>query len=132
MPNHWHLLLWPEHDGDLSPFLHWITAMHAQQFRKATNTVGQGAVYQSRFEAVGVTDLIHLLNVWRYVERNPVKARLVDRPEEWKWSSAAHVLGGPQELTLDVAPISRPSEWLAIINQDAEPLSPTSFAESIT
>jgi putative transposase len=133
MPNHWHLLLWPEHDGDLSPFLHWITAMHAQRFRKATNTVGQGAVYQSRFEAVGVTDLIHLLNVWRYVERNPVKARLVERPEEWKWSSAAHLLGGPQELTLDVAPISRPSEWLAIINQDAEPLAlPTSFAESIT
>ena len=96
--------------------------MHAQQYRRATNTVGQGAVYQSRFEAVGVTDLIHLLNVWRYVERNPVKARLVERAEEWKWSSAAPIPGGPDALTLDTAPITRPSEWLTLINQDPAPL----------
>ncbi len=125
MPNPWHLLLWPEHDGDLSPFLQWITAMHAQRFRKATNTIGQGAVYQSRFDAVGVTDLIHLLTVWRYVERNPVKASLVKRAEEWNWSSAAHIPDGPDELRLDPAPISRPPEWLTIINQDVEPLSLT-------
>ena len=132
MPNHWHLLLWPEHDGDLSPFLQWITAMHAQRFRRATNTVGQGAVYQSRFEAVGVTDLIHLLNVWRYVERNPVKASLVERAEEWKWSSAAPI-SGPDALMLDAAPIARPSEWLTIINREPGPSSFTSSpAESFT
>ena len=118
MPNHWHLLLWPSHDGDLSTFLHWVTGTHARRFRRATNTVGQGAVYQSRFVAVGVTDLIHLLNIWRYIERNPVQARLVERAEDWPWSSAADVVGKQNDLILDPAPVSRPLEWSTIINQE--------------
>ena len=120
MPNHWHLLLWPAQDGDLSNFLHWVTGTHAQRFRKATNTVGQGAVYQSRFAAVGVTDLLHLLNVWRYIERNPIQAGLVERAEGWPWSSAVHILGAHNGLILDPAPVSRPLEWLTIINQDVD------------
>jgi putative transposase len=120
MPNHWHLLLWPEGDNDLSRYLHWVTGTHARRFRRATGTVGQGAVYQSRFEAVGVTDLIHLLSVWRYVERNPVRAHLVERAEDWKWSSATDSRRGSSDLSLDVAPISRPREWLTIVNQETE------------
>jgi putative transposase len=84
--------------------------------------VGQGAVYQSRFVAVGVTDLIHLLNVWRYIERNPVSAGLVERAEGWPWSSAAHVVGKQNDLILDPAPVTRPLEWLTIINQETEPM----------
>ena len=115
MPNHWHLLLWPEHDGDLSNFLHWVTGTHARRFRKATNTVGQGAVYQSRFVAVGVTDLIHLLNVWRYIERNPVEAGLAALPWEYPWSSAAGLaLGSGGHL------VTPSGEYLAVAQEPVE------------
>jgi putative transposase len=116
MPNHWHLLLWPKEDGDLSLYVGWVTNRHAQRFRRGTDTIGQGAVYQSRFQAVGVKDPIHLLDVWRYVERNPVKAGLVERAEEWHWSSAASQRLGRRDLVLDDGPVSRPPEWLAIVN----------------
>jgi putative transposase len=116
MPNHWHLLLWPKEDGDLSLYVGWVTNTHAQRFRRGTDTIGQGAVYQSRFQAVGVKDPIHLLDVWRYVERNPVKAGLVQRAEEWNWSSAASQRLGRRDLVLDDGPVSRPREWLAIVN----------------
>jgi putative transposase len=63
-----------------------------------------------------VKDPIHLLDVWRYVERNPVKAGLVERAEEWHWSSAASQRLGRRDLVLDDGPVSRPPEWLAIVN----------------
>jgi putative transposase len=75
MPNHWHLLLWPEHDGDLSRFLHWITGTHGHRWRRFTRTQGEGAVYQGRFGSRRVLDQPHLFEVWRYIERNPRRGR---------------------------------------------------------
>ncbi len=124
MPNHWHLLLWPEREGELSRFLHWVTGTHACRWRRATTTQGEGAVYQGRFQAKGVSDLLHLLTVWRYVERNPVRAGLVTRAEDWDWSSAGHLTGRSTALTLDVGPISRPAEWLEIVNQGGDTIVP--------
>jgi putative transposase len=123
MPNHWHLILWPKHDGDLSRFLHWVTGTHGRRWRRSTGTEGEGAVYQSRFKAVGVSDLHHLLTVWCYVERNPLRAGLVSKAEEWPWSSAAHFSKPSTGLVLDAGPVSRPQDWLAILNQ-VEPDAP--------
>jgi len=109
MPNHWHFLLWPEKDGQLSKFMHWLTTTHASRWRRDSMTVGQGAVYQSRFDAVPVPDLAHLLTAWRYVERNPVEASLVQKAEDWPWSSAAQGNDPSPDLPLDTAPIPRPS-----------------------
>jgi putative transposase len=120
MANHWHLLLWPEHDGDLSRFLHWVTGTHAGKFRRSTKTVGQGAVYQSRFNAVGVRDPLHFLRVCRYIERNPVASNLVRRAEDWPWSSAAARGGADSELPMDEGPMPLPSDWLAIVNQERD------------
>jgi putative transposase len=116
MPNHWHLLLWPERDGELSKFMHWLTGAHAAQWRRVTRSQGEGAVYQSRFTAVAVIDLPHLFTVWRYVERNPVEAGLVSHAEDWPWSSAAQWNNPLPDLPLDLAPIARPLEWSAIVN----------------
>jgi REP element-mobilizing transposase RayT len=46
MPNHWHLLLSPKHDGDLSAFMHWLTTTHTRRYHVATKTVGGGSLYQ--------------------------------------------------------------------------------------
>ena len=120
MGNHWHLLLWPARDGDLSKFCHWLQTTHASRYRRRTQTIGEGAVYQSRFSAVAVMDLVHYLRACRYVERNPVEAKLVDRAESWRWSSAAQRAGTQPRLPMDDGPIPLPASWLSIVNQELE------------
>jgi putative transposase len=120
MVNHWHLLLWPKRDGDLSRFLHLVSGTHGGRWRRETMTQGEGAVYQSRFRAVEVLDLVHFLRVCRYIERNPVEANLVQRAEAWRWSSAAQRAGAETRLPMDDGPIPLPPDWLAIVNYERE------------
>lgn len=87
MRTHWHLLLWPHTDRGLSAFMHWLTTAHATRWALAHDAVGKGAVYQSRFKSIPVQTDSHLTTVWRYIERNPLRANLVDRAELWPWSS---------------------------------------------
>lgn len=116
MFNHWHFLLWPTEDGALSRFMHWLTGRHALLRRRNTKTVGEGAVYQSRFWAFPMLDHLHLLAAWRYVERNPIEAGLVMRAEEWQWSSACPTNGDSEVLSLDLGPLPRSANWLEIVN----------------
>jgi putative transposase len=46
MPNHWHLVVWPRGDGDLSRFMNWLTLTHTQRWHQHRNSVGNGHVYQ--------------------------------------------------------------------------------------
>lgn len=46
MPNHWHLILWPSQDNDLSAFLHWLTLTHTQRWKAHYHQVGTGHLYQ--------------------------------------------------------------------------------------
>ena len=83
---------------------------HSRRWHLVHNTVGSGTIYQGRFKAIPVKDDVHFLTVCRYVERNPVRARLVRRVEEWDWSSAScqwH-LSGPR---LRPWPVPRPASW---------------------
>src|SRR5882672_8434605 len=79
MPNHWHLLLWPEEGQDLTRFVQWLTATHAARWNRAHGRIGGGAVYQARFKSIPVEYGAHLVWVWRYVERNALRANLVRR-----------------------------------------------------
>jgi putative transposase len=45
LPNHWHLVLWPEHDGDLSDFVRWLTVTHSQRYHANYHSAGTGALY---------------------------------------------------------------------------------------
>lgn len=121
MPNHWHLLLWPSEDGELSTFMKWLTGTHALRWRRGRGTTGQGAVYQARFRATAVDDVWHLLAVWRYIERNPLAAGLVSRAEDWPWSSAAPFVGQRRQLPLDATPFALPAGWLDLVNSDTVP-----------
>ena len=87
MPNHWHLLLWPRHDGELSEVLRWITVTHTQRWHAHHHTAGTGPVYQGRFKSFPVQTDAHFLTVARYVERNALRAKLVSRAEDGQWSS---------------------------------------------
>ena len=54
MPNHWHLVVWPRHDGDLSRFMNWLTLTHTQRWHQYRHSVGEGHVYQGRFKSFAV------------------------------------------------------------------------------
>jgi putative transposase len=87
MPNHWHLVLWPRHDGELSTYLRWITVTHTQRYHAHYHTAGTGPLYQGRFKSFPVQAGKHFRTVSRYVERNALRAGLVRRAEDWRWSS---------------------------------------------
>jgi len=87
MPNHWHLVLRPAKDGQMGRLLRWVTATHTLRYHGHYHKRGYGHVYQSRFKSFPVQDDTHFYVVCRYVERNPVAARLVNRAEQWKYGS---------------------------------------------
>jgi putative transposase len=113
MPNHWHLVLWPKRDGDLSEFLRWLTVTHTQRYRAHTHTEGAGPVYQGRFKSFPIQEDEHLLTVLRYVERNALRAGLVKRAADWRWSSLWQRSQGRGAGWLDEGPLALPRNWKA-------------------
>lgn len=87
MGNHWHLVVRTTADGALSPFMKWLTLTHTQRHQVAHRHVGHGPVYQGRFKSFVIQSGGHLLSVCRYVERNAARVSLVERAEDWRWSS---------------------------------------------
>ncbi len=119
MPTHWHLLLWPRQDGELSEVLRWITVTHTQRWHSHHDTAGTGPVYQGRFRSFPVQTDTHFLTVARYVERNALRAKLVRRAENWRWSSLWRRAQGNPKLTtwLSDWPVDRPWNWIARVNR---------------
>ena len=117
MPNHWHLILCPQQDGDLSRFMHWLTVTHAQRWHALHQTSGTGGVYQGRFKAIPVQSDHHYLIACRYVERNPLRANLVGDARAWRWSSLWRRINFYDAELLDEWPISRPPDWVDCVNQ---------------
>jgi putative transposase len=97
MPNHVHLMLLP-------PTADALRAALGETHRRYSRTVNQregwrGYLFQGRFASCPL-DQPHALAAARYIEQNPVRARLVAKPEEWPWSSArAHLTGRSDGLT---------------------------------
>ncbi|MBC8203858.1 MAG: transposase [Planctomycetes bacterium] len=91
MPNHWHMLLWPERDKQLSFFIKFLAETHARHWRAKTDTVGQGAVYQGRYKAFPVGPGKHLNRLRNYLAMNPVMANLVEESIDWRWGTANRV-----------------------------------------
>src|SRR3954452_25547111 len=85
MPNHFHLLLWPHHDGDLSRWMQWLLTAHVRRYHRHYG--GSGHVWQGRFKASPIQADEHYLTVLAYAERNARRAKLVRSAENWRWSS---------------------------------------------
>jgi putative transposase len=117
MPNHWHLVLRPERDGQLSTFLQRATNRHTQRWQHAKRRVGYGHLYQGRFKSFPVESDDHFYSLVRYVERNALRAGLVARAEDWRWSSLCRRPASEARLPLSTWPVPRPSRWTARVNQ---------------
>lgn len=123
MPNHWHLLLWPRHDDELSETLRWLTVTHTQRWHAAHRTAGGGPLYQGRFKSFPVQTDAHFLTVARYVERNALRANLVRRAENWRWGSLwrQYKSDAKARALLSEWPVQRPRNWLGHVNRAETP-----------
>jgi putative transposase len=119
MPNHWHMVLWPRRDGELTDFLRWLTHTHTMRWHAHFHTSGTGHLYQGRFKAFPVETDDHLLRVLRYAERNALRANLVARAEDWRWCSLwrrVHGDAAARQLLADW-PVPEPADWVGLVNQ---------------
>jgi len=115
MPNHFHLVLWPFGDADLGRWMQWLMTAHVRRYHRHYGT--DGHVWQGRFKAFPIQQDGHLLTVLRYVERNPLRANLVARAEDWPWSSLATWSRERPPECLTPAPLDRPADWLRHVNE---------------
>jgi putative transposase len=102
MPNHVHLVAVPDDEAGLGRAI-------GEAHRRYTNFINArgrwtGHLFQSRFASVAM-DEAHLIAAVRYVSLNPVRARLVARPEDWAWSSARAHLAGKDDALVTVKPM---------------------------
>ena len=114
MPNHFHLVLWPRGDGDLSRWMQWLLTSHVRRYHRHYH--GSGHVWQGRFKAFPIEQDEHLLTVLRYVERNPLRANLVERAEEWRGRAWP---GGRRASGRRCSPSGRvacPRNWIELVN----------------
>jgi putative transposase len=109
MPKHFHAVLWPEGDGDLAAWMHWLLTTHAVRYNRRYGL--KGHVWQGRFSAFPIEQDEHLLTVLRYVERNPLRANLVASARDWLWSSLAERLSPPLLPLLHPGPVPLPADW---------------------
>ena len=123
MPNHWHMVLWPEKDGQLAAFMHRLTVTHVRRWHEHRRSTGGGHLYQGTYKSFPVQTDGHFLAVCRYVERNPLRARLVKRAEMWRWGSLwrrMHHKSGDSGLLGDW-PVERPRAYLQLVNEPQKP-----------
>jgi putative transposase len=137
MPNHWHLVLWPQKDGDLARFMQRLTIRHARRWIEHRRRRGQGSVYQGRYKSFPMQDDDHFYTVMRYVERNPLRARRVSRSQAWRWSSLGQQHAEPNEqgvprVPLCDWPLARPADWVTWVNRPQTLLEEESIRRSTT
>lgn len=120
MPNHWHFVLSAEIGQSISDFMRWITHTHTQRWHAKNKTTGYGHVYQGRYKSFPIEKDDHFLQVCRYVERNPLRAKLVQRAEDWRWSSLwMRMYGGDKQKTLlSPWPVDEPNSYLQWVNNN--------------
>jgi len=121
MPNHWHLVLWPRAPSELSQFMRDVTGAHAAILRTESGTKGAGHVYQDRYHAFVVDSDLRYHRTLRYVEANPVRAGLVLRAQQWRWSSLQERLWEPRLISDGPVPLPPPDHWAALVNAALAP-----------
>ena len=133
MPNHWHLLLWPREDGDLSRFMLRVATTHVRRaFAHRGGRTG-GHLYQGRFKSFPVQGDHHLLTVLRYIEANPLRCRLARTAAGWRWSSCSiRKADRDDPAVLDQLPVALPRDWEAVVQRRWAPQELEAVRQSVT
>lgn len=119
MPNHWHFVVKPTDDEQVSNFFRRLSVTHTMRWHAHYGTGGSGHLYQGRFKSFLIQSDEHLLTVMRYVERNALRASLCQRAEDWKWGTAflrrQPADDRPWLITPDDPPL--PRQWRSLVNK---------------
>ena len=118
MRNHWHFVLWPREEGEVTAYMRWLTHTHVMRWHVAHGTVGRGHLYQGRFKTFPIQEDDHFLTVCRYVERNALTAGVVERAQDWRWGSLWACRQGDERLKAIISdwPMERPANWVKLVN----------------
>ena len=87
LPDHFHLLFLPTGDSNFSQIMHSLKPNFTKAYKKRMNISGRMKFWQRRFYDHVIRDETDLKHHLDYIHYNPVKHRLVSRPEDWKHSS---------------------------------------------
>ena len=115
MPNHVHLVIRPPDDSSLGRWMQWLFTTHARHYHEKYGTSGH--VWQGRYKHCPVQHDHYLLTLLRYVERNALRAKLVQRAEDWQWGSLSWRHASAAPVALEPPPIELPSWWTQFVNQ---------------
>ncbi len=115
MPNHFHLVLQTRGDDDLGPWMQWLMTAHVRRYHRVHGTSGH--VWQGRYKSFPVQTDEHLYTVLRYVERNPVRAKIVSRAQNWAFSSLRWWKRKDRPGWLVDGPFDRPGDWVRRVNK---------------
>ncbi len=125
MTNHVHLVVVPSNADGLERVFRPLHTRYAMRVNRVWEWSGH--LWQGRYFAAALDDS-YLYAATRYVERNPVRAGMVSRAEDYRWSSAAahcsdqgnHLLDDPRDWYPDVQPGSGWSSWLSLQDEQAQ------------
>ena len=110
MTNHVHLLVTPAHQDSAARLMKGVAQRHAQRCNK--KWARTGPLWESRFKSSLVQSAGYALNCYRYIEENPLRARMVGHPAEYPWSSfRANAMGYP-------CPFLTPHAVMRSLNED--------------
>ena len=103
----------------MQEFMHRMTSTHVRRWQKRWSPPGSGPVYQGRYHSKLVKTDLYYYSLIKYIEQNPLRARLVDKAEEWKWSSAFFRKSNKEKFCdlLDAGPLSLPKNWNKTLNK---------------
>ncbi len=102
----------------MGEFMRWITTTHVRQRRVQTKSIGHGHLYQGTYKSFPVQTDNYAQELIRYVEQNPLRAKLVRRAENWRWSSLWRRERGTkkEKQLLSESPFDLPRNYLTIVN----------------
>ncbi len=115
MTNHIHLLVYSEELAFLSAFMHTAQRSYHHFYRK--NYTWFGHLFQGRYRSLPIETEAYLLDCGRYIERNPVRAKLVEDPKSWLYSSYRTYAYGTKD---DLVTLSAAYEALATANEQRQ------------
>jgi REP-associated tyrosine transposase len=102
MSNHFHLVIRPRWPRDLSRIVAGLLRSYVHYYHKRYRFVAH--LWQGRFKGPAIQDGVYLLSCGRYVERNPLAAKMVQQPWEYRWSSCRHYALGLIDPRVDESP----------------------------
>lgn len=116
MPNHVHIIIVPSDEDGLRKTFRAVHRHYTGYINARLRTTGH--LWQGRFGSVAM-DEAHLVCALRYVSLNPVRARLVERAEDWRWSSVRAHLAGCDDEVVRVAPaLERTGDFRTFLGED--------------